>query len=142
MYPSDIMPPLIISGIIWGFIWGCICASIGEKKGSGCLGLFVGFLLGPVGLVIILFDRGNQIICPHCRAYIPCEASVCQKCQRDLPAQAMLPRCPYECGHIFTGRRREETAFKCPQCQQVIYQREGHLLTREQLQLWNRTHSQ
>ena len=61
---------------------GIAAAIVGSRKGIGCLGLILGVVLGPVGLVIVLVMKGNRKQCPYCMEYIHKDASVCPKCQR------------------------------------------------------------
>jgi ribosomal protein L40E len=76
--------------ILLGFIclwplFGTVAAMIGAKKGEGCLMFFLGFLLGPFGILIALFSSGNRKVCPHCRELIDQDATVCSHCHRDQP---------------------------------------------------------
>lgn len=54
------------------------------------LGLIVGFFLGPLGILIVLFLQPSQARqmkgkreCPHCKEAMKREASVCPHCHRD-----------------------------------------------------------
>lgn len=69
--------------IIW-IICGIIGAIIGSRKGSGCAGVALGFLLGPLGIIIVLVMRGNRKACPHCKELIHSEATTCKHCGKDL----------------------------------------------------------
>ncbi len=61
---------------------GLISTYIATSRGSnGCLWFVLGVLLGPVALVLALFE-GSQ--CPYCRSLIHAKAVVCPKCQREL----------------------------------------------------------
>ena len=69
------------------FIWlacGVVAALIGNRKGEGCLAFVVGVLLGPLGILIALFSRGNRKTCPHCKELVHRDASACSHCQRDV----------------------------------------------------------
>lgn len=58
---------------------------VGSKKGSPFGALFLGVMLGPVGLIItILSGSSNRISCPHCAEKIMKKAKVCPHCQREL----------------------------------------------------------
>lgn len=79
------------------FLWlmcGIVAAMIGSRKGAGCAGFALGFLLGPFGILIALFMGGNRKACPYCRELIHKEAIVCPRCQRDLVAMRANPRSP------------------------------------------------
>jgi hypothetical protein len=74
---------MILIGPLW-IICGVIAAIVAEKRGNGgCLWLFLGFLLGPFG-VMMAFADGRQ--CPYCRERIHQRAVKCAKCQSVLPA--------------------------------------------------------
>ena len=69
------------------FIWiicGLIAGMIGSSKGSGCSAFFVGFLLGPFGIIIALIMSGNRIKCPYCRKEIDPKAVKCPYCQSEI----------------------------------------------------------
>jgi len=68
---------------LW-ILCGIIGSMIGSKKGQGCLGFVLGFLLGPIGIIIEIVNKGDRRICPHCRELINKDASVCPKCQSKL----------------------------------------------------------
>lgn len=68
---------------IW-FLFGIVAAIIGAQKGQGCLGFIAGFLLGPFGLIIMIFTKGNRVACPHCKELIRKDATVCPHCQREV----------------------------------------------------------
>jgi len=72
-------------------LFGIVAAMIGAKKGEGYFGFQLGILLGPFGILIALFLKGNRKTCPHCFELIHKEATVCSHCQRDLVAKA-VPR--------------------------------------------------
>jgi len=97
---------VIILGLgVWmlAFLIWVVCAiagaSIASSKGnSGCVGFLLGFLLGPIGLVIAAvwpsspatIAAANYVLpgpmgaCPFCASLIPVSARVCRFCQRDL----------------------------------------------------------
>lgn len=43
--------------VLW-FIWAVIGAKLGERKGCPRWGAFLGFILGPIGLILIHYDLG------------------------------------------------------------------------------------
>jgi hypothetical protein len=87
----EILLGLLCFGIPLWILFGIVAGMIGGKKGEGCLMFFLGFLLGPFGVLIALFSSGNRKVCPHCRELIDRNATVCSHCHRDQPIKAMPP---------------------------------------------------
>ncbi len=67
--------------IVWLGL-GIASGIIGSRKGIGCLGFFLGCVLGPIGLIIILVMKGNRKQCAYCKEYIHKDATICPKCQK------------------------------------------------------------
>lgn len=63
---------------------GLISSLIGNKKGETISSFFLGVLLGPIGIIIVLLTKGNRIACPYCKKLIHKEATKCPYCQSDI----------------------------------------------------------
>jgi hypothetical protein len=87
-----------------GFVCGCIGAVLGDKKNRGMAGFWLGFLLGPIGVLVLVLlpaeaatttikpglrpittSARHERKCPFCAETILSEAVICRFCQRDLP---------------------------------------------------------
>lgn len=85
--------------VLW-LICGIIAAAIGDNKGHGCLGAILGFVLGPIGILITYVLPNDNIPpeatkkCPFCAEAIMREAKVCKHCGRDLPEPPFIPAPP------------------------------------------------
>ena len=66
------------------FITGLICSfvgfSIADKKGSGTAGFLLGFLLGPIGVLIAAFLDGRTN-CPTCGSKLNGKPRLCSGCK-------------------------------------------------------------
>lgn len=75
----------VFSGLlVFWFICGIAGYMIGGSKGQGVLGFVLGFLLGPIGLLIAFLSAGNRVQCPYCRKMIDPQATKCPYCQSDV----------------------------------------------------------
>lgn len=72
--------------VMMPLLWlGCAFGAVGiqQSKGkSGCVGLLLVFLLGPIGLLLCLLDGSRA--CPYCRSAIHPDAVKCPRCQSEV----------------------------------------------------------
>ena len=68
--------------IVW-IICGVVSAFLANKKGRSVLGWFIiGFLLGPIGLIIVFLIGGKS--CDYCKKSIHKDAVICPFCQQKV----------------------------------------------------------
>lgn len=89
----DSFTPLII--LIWIVSW-ILSTVIGAQKGQGCLSSFVGFVLGPIGLIAALISRGNMVKCRYCQKSISKKAIVCPYCRSQVMNAFRQPQPPIQ----------------------------------------------
>lgn len=77
------LTPLFV--LIWIICW-IATFIIGTSKGTGCASAIVG-VLGPIGLIAVLVDKGNRVKCPFCQEFIDKKAVKCPRCQSHLRQQ-------------------------------------------------------
>lgn len=83
--------------LIFWIICGIAGGAIGSSKGKKGKGIALGFLLGPIGLLICIFMRPDEAVlsrqalssgimkkCPHCAELIKRDARVCHYCGKDV----------------------------------------------------------
>jgi predicted amidophosphoribosyltransferase len=101
------LTPAFVEFLLFWLICGIVAAVIGSKKGQGCGGFAAGVLLGPLGIVLMLFTRGDRKLCGFCREQMNRSATVCPHCHREERA---APTCAYCNASIHPD------ATVCPQC--------------------------
>jgi RNA polymerase subunit RPABC4/transcription elongation factor Spt4 len=112
--------------VIW-LICGLIAGVVFQNKGQpGCTGFLIGFLLGPLGIILALVSKPNiveierqQIVhgqmkkCPFCKELIRADAQICRYCQRDQPALAPEPPLPQGMAKVLPGPTK---GWVCSDC--------------------------
>lgn len=68
---------------LW-LLCACIAWLIGSRKGAHLLGLFLGLLLGPLGILAAIAMKGNRKQCPSCKEWVHKEARTCPHCAGDV----------------------------------------------------------
>jgi len=63
-------------------IFASIGAKLGESRGRALAGGVWGFLLGPLGWLVIIAGPGRQ--CPACRSNVHVQAIMCPNCRTHL----------------------------------------------------------
>ena len=94
----EILTVLLFIWLAFGVAGGLIMSNKGR---SGCGGFALGFVLGPIGLIIALvmgadhrelerrsLQQGDMRKCPTCAELVRVGASKCRYCGSDLPPLA------------------------------------------------------
>lgn len=107
--------------ILW-IACGIGAAAIASSKGRSVFGWLIGgFLLGPIGLLIVGLmgkpapDESTLRKCPHCAEKILKEAKVCKHCGRDVPPVEVATVICQNC-----GARVAISEKRCPKCKHRI----------------------
>jgi hypothetical protein len=70
--------------LVWFIISTLVGALIGQSKGRVGAGAFFGFLIGPIGWLIIALGPNKKPKCPFCNGEIAKGAIKCKNCGSDL----------------------------------------------------------
>lgn len=82
------MELLVGSVAFWLLINTAIGALIGKRKNRQAAGALFGFLLGPIGWLVVGLGPNLGRKCPSCAEIVQAAAKVCRHCQRELPSDA------------------------------------------------------
>lgn len=97
-------------GAIVGAIWK------GDAKNGACLG----FLFGPLGVLLVGLLSDKKSRCSHCRSALPAGATVCRACGRDpsglsrRPTAVMVGAAGQESARV--GGRSAPAVAMCRRC--------------------------
>ena len=83
-------PETVLIFVFFAVAFGIGAVVLGRSRGqkSAVLCFLAGFLFGPLGLLLILFDDRLER-CPHCKSRLNRDATVCAACQREVtPTQS------------------------------------------------------
>jgi hypothetical protein len=87
----------LVFGLLLWLACGLIGALVGADKGLTGFGFLAGFVLGPIGVLVVAVMQprpqpaGSTTLapgmrtCPACAESVRAEATICRYCQRDLP---------------------------------------------------------
>lgn len=76
----------VFDAITFWMLCAFFCAWVGHiKRESSNIGLLIGLLFGPLGVLLTLFMRTKGARCPYCREFADAQASVCPYCRSTLP---------------------------------------------------------
>lgn len=75
---------MLVLAVGFWILCGATAALIGARKGMRGQGFALGFVLGPIGVVLALAAKGDRRECPFCRELVDPAAVVCPRCQRSI----------------------------------------------------------
>jgi hypothetical protein len=71
---------MLVALIFW-VLCAIAAGQIGARKGCGNIGFFLGFLLGPFGILFAFLMTGNRWECSSCKTLVHKDASICPMCR-------------------------------------------------------------
>ena len=108
----------IIICIIW-MVCVLVATMIGSKKGEGVFGFIAGFLLGPIGVLMAIFSKGDRKSCSFCKESIHKDATVCPHCQKAIE-QLLIIRCPSCRKQAQMRESLLNERIECPKCKKAF----------------------
>jgi len=70
--------------LLMSVVWGAVGFSIGKPRGYPIAGPLLGFLFGPLGLLLLIVSTKKLVPCPFCCQKIKKGATVCNHCGQSL----------------------------------------------------------
>lgn len=70
--------------IVHALLCGIISAMIGSRKGVREIAFVIGFLFGPLGILMAFVSVGDRTTCSFCRELVHPRAVACPHCTRDI----------------------------------------------------------
>lgn len=102
-----------------------IGTAIGHNKGRAGEGALLGFVLGPIGILIALclksqkeLEERNTKECPHCAERVAVAAKLCKHCGQAVPIAFNCPSC--KVGLLRPVDMPSGTRVKCERCSKPI----------------------
>lgn len=81
------------SMVFWLGFYLCFFAMstyVGFKKNNLVAGVLLGYILGPIGLILLLMSSDRkQGTCPHCSQRIDRQSYICPKCEQKCYKQVI-----------------------------------------------------
>jgi predicted amidophosphoribosyltransferase len=108
--------------ILWCVLGGLVGLAIGQKKGRTGEAFLLGFLLGPIGWLLVGLGPSMGPKCPHCGGSVEAGFTACRHCGRDLPASAAwsLPGREPDSGEGVSIAGAANDLRECPHCGGLI----------------------
>ena len=91
--------------------FGALGGVVGQSKGRTSLGFWLGFLLGPIGVIAALFLNDHSHVCPECGGFLAEGARRCMHC-----GQKLLPDSVQSCGSAIPPDDPPPDTLPCPYC--------------------------
>lgn len=67
-----------------------LSAMVGYYKRNVVAGVLLGYVLGPIGFILILLSKDrNHGRCPHCQSYIHVQSYFCPHCEQKCHRQVI-----------------------------------------------------
>ena len=134
---------MMMEAVGWLVLFGGAGALLGRMRGHPIFGFFIGAVIGPLGLIIILFSRNDRWKCPACRMPVERDASICPHCRSSLGLKPVAPVVPPPKDFRYHIFHEEEVKGPFSLSQIIDWQKQGALdgetqVKREDSETWSR----